>query len=316
VEATLVEHQPVLYEEVLALLAPSGGERYVDCTVNGGGHAEGLLARSAPDGRLLGLDADPAAIARAERRLERYAPRVHLMHANFRELARCAEAAGWDTVDGILLDLGFSSYSLEASERGFSFRRDEPLDMRFDPTRGITAAELLAGSTEADLRALLQRYGEEPGAGRVARAIVRARAVAPLQTSGQLAALVERVLGTKRGRIHPATRTFQALRIAVNDELGALDAALEQAVPLLASGGRLAVISFHSLEDRIVKRFLRAESGECRCPPGLPICVCGATARVALTTRRAVRPTAEEVERNPRARSARLRGAVRLPAAA
>lgn len=315
-EATLVEHQPVLYEEVLALLAPSAGERYVDCTVNGGGHADGLLARSAPDGCLLGLDADPAAIGRAEQRLARYAPRVRLMHANFRELAGCAAAAGWDKVDGILFDLGFSSYSLEASDRGFSFRRDEPLDMRFDPTRGITAADLLAGSTEADLRALLQRYGEEPGAGRLARAIVRARAAAPLRTSGQLAALVERVLGTTHGRIHPATRTFQALRIAVNDELGALEVALGQAVALLATGGRLAVISFHSLEDRIVKHFLRAESGACRCPPGLPVCVCRATARVALTTRRAVRPTVAEVERNPRARSARLRGAVRLPAAA
>jgi len=302
----------VLFEEVMAILAPRAGERYVDCTVNGGGHAAGLLERSAPDGQLLGLDADPAALARARERLAPYGDRARLVHANFRDLARAAAEAGWRHADGILFDLGVSSYSLEVSGRGFSFRRDEPLDMRFDPTRGVTAAELLAGSTEADLRALLQRYGEEPGAGRLARAIVRAREAAPLQTTGQLVAVIERALGAARGRIHPATRAFQALRIAVNDELRSLETALAQAVELLASGGRLAVISFHSLEDRIVKGFLRAESGQCRCPPGLPVCVCGATARVRILTRRAVRPSAAEVERNPRARSARLRGAVRL----
>lgn len=312
--STDVQHQPVLFEEVMALVAPRAGERYVDCTVGGGGHAEGLLARSAPDGQLLGLDADPAALARTRERLAPYGARVRLVHANFRDLARVAAEVGWQYADGIVFDLGVSSYSLEASERGFSFRRDEPLDMRFDPTRGSTAAELVAGSTEADLRALLQRYGEEPAAGRLARAIVRAREAAPLRTTGQLVAVIERVLGPARGRIHPATRTFQALRIAVNDELRSLEVALVQAVDLLAAGGRLAVISFHSLEDRIVKRFLRAESGQCRCPPGLPVCVCGATARLRILTRRAIRPSEAEVERNPRARSARLRGALRLAA--
>jgi 16S rRNA (cytosine1402-N4)-methyltransferase len=296
----------------MAIVAPRRGERYLDCTLGGGGHAAGLLERSAPDGQLLGLDADPAALARARERLARYGDRVRLVHANFRDLARAAAEVGWQYANGIVFDLGVSSYSLEASERGFSFRRDEPLDMRFDPTRGGTAAELLAGSTEADLRALLRRYGEEPAAGRLARAIVRARETAPLRTTGQLVGVIERVLGAARGRIHPATRTFQALRIAVNDELRSLEVALAQAVGLLAAGGRLAVISFHSLEDRIVKGFLRVESGQCRCPPGLPVCVCGATARLRVLTRRAVRPSEAEVERNPRARSARLRGAVRL----
>jgi 16S rRNA (cytosine1402-N4)-methyltransferase len=314
--ALSTQHTSVLYDEVLAFLAPRPGGRYIDCTVGGGGHAEGVLARSSPGGQLLGLDADPAALARVRERLAPFGARVWLCHANFRELGRCARAAGFDAVDGILFDLGLSSDTLEVSGRGFSFRRDEPLDMRFDPTAGESAAALLADSTEAALRDILRRYGEEPAAGRLARALVRARARAPLQTTGDLVAVVESVLGPPRGRAHPATRTFQALRIAVNDELDSLGAALEEAVRLLAPGGRLVVIAFHSLEDRIVKQFLRAESGgECRCPPGLPVCVCARAPRLRLLTRKPVAPSEAEIARNPRARSAKLRAAVRLDAA-
>ena len=305
-------HESVLYDEALAILAPRAGERYIDCTVNGGGHAAGLLARSSPDGRLLGLDADPAALVRAEARLAGLEGRVRLCQANFRDLAACARREGFAPAQGILFDLGLSSDTLEASGRGFSFQRDEPLDMRFDPSQGITAAALLADGTAADLREVFHRYGEEPAAGRLARAIVRARTEAPLATTNDLVAVVERVLGPSRGRTHPATRAFQALRIAVNDELVSLEAALGQAVELLAPGGRLVVIAFHSLEDRIVKQFMRAESGgECRCPPGLPVCVCRRAPRLELLTRRPVTPVATETARNPRARSAKLRAAVR-----
>ncbi len=308
-----VGHRPVLYEETLALLAPQSGERYIDCTVNGAGHAAGILERSSPDGRLLGLDADPDAVARARTRLAIFGDRAHVVQANFRELTGIAQIAGFEAVNGILFDLGLSSHTLEASGRGFSFQRDEPLDMRFDPTRGPTAAELLAGSSEGELRSVLQRFGEEPAAGRLARALVRARQSAPLRTARQLGDVVTRALGGARGRVHPATRTFQALRIAVNDELGALESALAQALELLRPGGRLLVIAFHSLEDRIVKRFVQAESGAlCRCPPGLPVCVCARTPRLKSLTRKPVVPSAVELAQNPRARSAKLRAAVRL----
>lgn len=297
----------------MAYLAPRAGGRYIDATVDGGGHAAGILERSRPDGRLLGLDADPDALARAREHLSAYGARVRLVHANFRALAAVARAEGFEQVAGILFDLGVSSDTLERSGRGFSFRRDEPLDMRYDPTTGVTAAELLARSSERELRQLLRAYGEEPHAARIARAIVEARARAPLRTTGQLVAVIERALGGARGRIHAATRTFQALRIAVNDELESLRLALAQAVELLARGGRLVVIAFHSLEDRVVKQFLRAESGGvCRCPPGLPVCGCGRTPRLALLTRKPVVPTAAEVAANPRARSAKLRAAERV----
>jgi len=311
--ALATQHSPVLYAETLAILAPRPGERYIDCTVGGGGHAEGVLLRSSPTGQLLGLDADPAALARVEERLAPFGSRVRLCHANFRDVGRCAAAARFAAVDGILFDLGLSSDTLEASGRGFSFRRDEPLDMRFDPTTGEPAAALLANSSEAALRDVLSRYGEEPAAGRLARALVGARERGPLRTTGDLLAVVERVLGPPRGRTHPATRTFQALRIAVNDELESLRLGLAAAVELLAPGGRLVVITFHSLEDRIVKQFLRTESGgECRCPPGLPVCVCARAPRLRLSTRKPIVPSEVEIARNPRARSAKLRAAERL----
>jgi 16S rRNA (cytosine1402-N4)-methyltransferase len=268
-----------------------------------------MLAASSPDGRLLGLDRDPAAVEMAGARLVPFGGRVVLVHSSFSRLTEVAHAHQFTPVDGVLFDLGFSSLQLADPQRGFAFTTDGPLDMRFDPGSGEpTAADLVNGLSAEELAALLIRYGEEKHARRIAEAIVAAR---PLYTTAELAAVVERVV-KQRERIHPATRTFQALRIAVNDELAALEATLPQAVEVLAPGGRLAVISFHSLEDRVVKRFLRQESRDCICPPEAPVCTCGHRATLRLVSRKPIRPTAEEVADNPRARSARLRVAERI----
>jgi len=311
-------HLPVLVDEVIQMLAPAAGSLHIDATLGGGGHTERILEAASPDGRLLGLDADPAAIARVEARLRaRYGDRLVLRQANFRELASVAPSAGFPAVDGCLFDLGLSSYQLADRERGFGFRTGGPLDMRFDPSRGVPAAELLASLDTAELTALFRRYGEEPRAPRIARAIVDARRVAPVATAEELAALVERVVPPNprvRRRTHPATRVFQALRIAVNEELEALQAGLAAALDLLRPGGRLVVLSYHSLEDRIVKRFFQAERRGCVCPPEIPVCVCGRNPRLRLLTRPSLTPTAEEIAANPRARSARLRAAERLAA--
>ena len=311
-------HLPVLVDEVIEMLAPAAGSLHIDATLGGGGHTERILEAARPDGRLLGLDADPAAIARVEARLRaRYGDRLVLRQANFRELASVAPSAGFPAVDGCLFDLGLSSYQLADRERGFGFRTGGPLDMRFDPSRGIPAAELLASLDAAELTALFRRYGEEPRAPRIARAIVDARRVAPVATAEELAVLVERVVPPNprvRRRTHPATRVFQALRIAVNEELEALQAGLAAALDLLRPGGRLVVLSYHSLEDRIVKRFFQAERRGCVCPPELPVCVCGRNPRLRLVTSPSLTPSATEIEANPRARSARLRAAERLAA--
>jgi len=267
------------------------------------------LAASSPGGRLLGLDRDPAAVEVARARLAPYGERVVFVHSSFTRLAELARACNFAPADGILLDLGFSSLQLADSTRGFAFMADGPLDMRFDPAAGgPTAAALVNDLPSEELATLLRRYGEENKARRIAEAIIAAR---PLHTTGELSAVIEQAV-RRRGHIHPATRTFQALRIAVNDELGALEETLPQAVEILAPGGRLAVIGFHSLEDRLVKRFMRRESRDCLCPPGLPICICGHRATLRLVTRKPVRPAADEVAANPRSRSARLRVAERL----
>jgi len=311
-------HLPVLAEEVMSMLAPAPGSLQIDATVGGGGHTERILEATDPDGRLLGLDADGAAIARVDRRLRtRFADRLVLRRANFRELAVVAPDAGFGAVDGALFDLGLSGYQLADAERGFGIRTGGPLDMRFDTARGVPAAELLATLDTAELTALFRRFGEEPQAARIARAIVAARKGAPVATAEELADLVARVApGNPRGRrrIHPATRVFQALRIAVNEELDALQDGLAAAVDLLRPGGRLVVLSYHSLEDRIVKRFINAERRGCTCPPELPVCVCGRNPRLRLLTRPSLTPTAAEIAANPRARSARLRAAERLAA--
>jgi 16S rRNA (cytosine1402-N4)-methyltransferase len=313
-----VRHVPVMPDEVLEALAPRAGSRHVDATLGGGGHAERILEASDPDGRLLGLDADGAAIARVRARLApRFGDRLRLRQANFRELAGVAPDEGFSEVDGCLFDLGLSSFQLADAERGFGFRTGGPLDMRFDTSRGVPAAELLETLDAAELAALFRRYGEEPFAGRIARAIVETRRATPIETAEELAALVARVAPSRapgRRRVHPATRVFQALRIAVNEELDALQAGLAAALDLLRPGGRLVVLSYHSLEDRIVKRFFNAERRGCVCPPEVPVCVCGRNPRLRLVTRRSVTPSAEEIGRNPRSRSARLRAAERLAA--
>ncbi|HLZ28069.1 MAG TPA: 16S rRNA (cytosine(1402)-N(4))-methyltransferase RsmH [Chloroflexota bacterium] len=291
-------HTSVLLEPLLEALRPRPGVgfRALDCTVGGGGHSFGLLERSTPDGQLVGLDADPGALEAASARLAPFADRYRLLNRNFRDLADVVADLG--PVDAIVFDLGLSSMQLESSGRGFSFRFDEPLDMRFDPHPDLpTAADLLNSRPEADVERTLREYGEEPRARRLARTIVQRRAQRPFDRTGDLVAAVTAALGPARGRIHPATRTFQALRIAVNDELAALEAGLDAALGLLKPGGRMAVISFQSLEDRIVKWRFRgwADDGQ-----------------VQILTRKPLVPTLEEVRRNPRARSAKLRVAERI----
>jgi len=284
----------------------------MDGTVGAGGHAAGLLEASTPDGLLLGLDRDPQALSIAAQRLSPFGERVTLRQTSFARLAHAAAEAGWETVDGLLLDLGLSSMQLDSAGRGFSFRLDGPLDMRFDPAQALSAADLVNDLPVRDLAEILRRFGEEPRAWQVAQAVVAAR---PLLSTTQLAEIVAQASGRTRSGIHPATRTFQALRIAVNDELAALHDGLEQALTLLAPGGRLAVISFHSLEDRQVKEFIRRESRDCVCPPEQPLCTCGHRATLRMLTRKPLRPDEAEIRRNPRARSARLRVAERLPLA-
>ena len=311
-------HLPVMVEEVVTMLAAVPGSLQIDATLGGGGHAERILEASDPDGRLLGLDADGAAIARVRARLTpRFGDRLRLRQANFRELAAVGPAEGFGSVDGCLFDLGLSSFQLADAGRGFGIRTGGPLDMRFDTRRGVPAAELLASLGTAELTALFRKYGEEPFAGRIARAIVEARRVAPVRTAEELAALIERVAPARapgRRRVHPATRVFQALRIAVNEELDALEAGLAAALDLLRPGGRLVVLSYHSLEDRIVKRFFQAERRGCTCPPEVPVCVCGRAPRLRLVVSKGLVPGEAEIVANPRARSARLRAAERLAA--
>jgi 16S rRNA (cytosine1402-N4)-methyltransferase len=296
-------HVPVLLAPVISGLAPQPGGHAIDCTLGLGGYTERLLEATAPEGQVLGLDADPDALRVAAARLARFGDRVHLAHSNFRNVATVAAAHGFVRVDCAVLDLGLSSWQLAGPSRGFSFMQDDPLDMRFDRSQGETAADLVNELDEADLRQILWDYGEEDSGRRIARAIVEAR---PIRTTGQLAQIVERVVG-HRGRIHPATKTFQALRIATNDELGALHEALPQIVGLLRPGGRLAVVSFHSLEDRIVKDFFRTESKDCICDPRAPACTCNHRATLRLVNRKPIVPDDAELSENRRARSAKLR---------
>ncbi len=305
------QHFPVLLNEVLEGLAPETGGTYIDGTVGGGGHAAALLNASAPDGRLLGLDRDPQAVLRAQEHLQAFGPRVCLIHAGYTDLEAVATREGFFPADGVLLDLGFSSYQVDDPLRGFAFRHDGPLDMRFDPTvAGPTAAELVNELPEADLATLLWRYGEEPRSRVIARAIVAAR---PFRSTRQLAEVIAAAAGRGASRsLHPATRSFQALRIAVNAELEAVKAVLPQAMNVLRSGGRLAVITFHSLEDRIVKRFYQQSARGCTCPPEVPVCTCGGQPVLRLVTRKPLTPQATELAANPRSRSAKLRVAERL----
>lgn len=306
---TEYRHEPVLLDEVIRWAAPRPFGVIIDCTLGGGRYAEGILAKVAGRATLLGLDRDPEAIAAAERRLEPYAGAVRLRRAPFSRLAEVARAEGIHAADVIALDLGPSSHQFDRPERGFSYLVDAPLDLRMDPTQGETAADLLARLNEEEIAEILRRCGEEPRARAIARRI--ARAPRRPRTTGDLAAIVRSV--APRPAEPTLSRTFMALRSAINREIEELDAVLPQAVDLLAPEGRLVAVAYHSLEDRPIKEFIRREARGCICPPDFPACTCGRAPRLEILTRRAVRPSPEEVRRNPRARSARLRAARRLP---
>lgn len=305
------EHIPVLFDEVLQYLKPQPGGKYIDGTVGAGGHSAGILEGSAPNGRVLAFDRDEEAIAFARDRLAAYAQRLTFVHDSYARMQEVAARYGFEKVDGILLDLGLSSRQLDDAQRGFSFMSEGPLDMRFDRSHGETAADLVNNLDKEALADIFWRYGEERHSRRYAKAIMEER---PISTTAELADLIERAAPhyVRRKRIHPATQVFQALRIVVNRELDELESGLPAAIELLRPGGRVVVISFHSLEDRFVKQLFRDLSKDCVCPPRQPICTCDAQAVVRVITRKVVRPSEEEVERNPRSRSARLRVAEKL----
>ena len=307
-----LSHRPVLLRETIELLAAQGGGLFVDCTVGLGGHSEAILQTSSGT-QVIGIDRDEEALETARKRLAEFGGRFRAVHADFRELTRVLATAKVSKPRGLLADLGVSSLQLDSPSRGFSFRHEAPLDMRMDRSSGETAAELLGRLSEVEIARLIFEYGEERHSRRIARRIVERReAGEPVQTTTELAKLVERAIGGKKRRIHPATRTFQALRIAVNRELEGLSQFVADAIDALEPQGRLAVISFHSLEDRIIKRTLLKLSGRCQCPPRAPVCSCGAHKAIEILTRRPVTPSESEMVENPRARSAKLRVAQKL----
>jgi len=293
----------------MTALSVQPGGRYIDCTVGTGGHATAILERCSPGGQLLGIDADPEAVAAARAQLRDYGDSCLMVNGNFHGLHDIALKHDFLPVHGIIFDLGMSSLQLESSSRGFSFQYDGPLDMRFGPEQEITAADIVNSYSEAKLARLLKTYGEEGYARQIARYIVRER---PINSTLKLVWVIGQAVGGRRGRLHPATKTFQALRIAVNRELENLETALRQAVGLLGYQGRLVVISYHSLEDRIVKNFMRQESRDCICPSRIPACICNHRASMKTVGRRIITPTYDEVQQNPRSRSARLRVAERV----
>jgi len=301
-------HTPVLLSETLRALAVQPGGRYIDCTLGSGGHAAAILDHSSPGGQLLGLDADPNAIEVARERLQHYKDSTLLINENFVNLQSICIKYDFSPVHGILFDLGISSLQLNGNGRGFSFQYDAPLDMRFNPKQKVTAADIVNTSSRDKLAQIIRSYGEEVYSQRIASHIVKER---PIETTRQLARLIEKVVG-RRGKLHPATKTFQALRIAVNHELEYLETALRQSIDLLGFGGRLVVISYHSLEDRIVKQLMQREAKNCICPPGSPTCVCGHVSRLRLINKKVITPTTMETDLNPRSRSSKLRAAERI----
>lgn len=306
-------HKPVMLREVVESLSVKSDGVYVDCTVGGGGHAEGILRLLGPEGTLIGLDRDPEALAAARVRLGSD-PRVRLVRADFGRLASVMAEIGITQVDGVVYDLGVSSYQFDNPARGFTYWEDVPLDMRMDPEGPVTAAHLVNTLSARELAQIIREYGEEKWAGRIADFIVMERAVRPIRTTGELVEVIKKAVPASARRMgpHPARRTFQALRIAVNRELSVLKESLPQAVALLKPGGRLVVLSYHSLEDRIVKEFIWAAQAACVCPPGTPVCICGKKRQLVSVTKRPRTPTGEELGRNPRSRSAKLRVAERL----
>ena len=304
-----LHHEPVMMPEIMQALNVQPGGRYIDGTLGEGGHSREILRAADPGGQVLGLDADAEAITVATERLAEHGESFRAVNVNFRDVRATALQYEFVPVHGVLFDLGVSSLQLDRESRGFSFRRADPLDMRFSFDQQITAADIVNRYAESELADIIFHLGEDRAARRIARAIVRSR---PILTSLELAEVIEKVNPRRGKRTHPATQTFQAIRIAVNDELSALETALEQAVSLLGQGGRMAVISYHSLEDRIVKNFVRKQASDCICPPGTPVCRCAHLATLKVITRRPLIPTDAETASNPRARSAKLRVAERI----
>jgi len=302
-------HIPVLVKEAIEALAVQPGGRYIDCTLGGGGHATAILNHSSPGGQLLGIDADSKAVRIAQARLETYSDSTLLINENFVNLQSICHKYDFYPVHGILFDLGLSSFQLNGDARGFSFQHEAVLDMRLSPDQEVTAEDIINHLPATELAHLIRTYGGEVYSHKIANHIVQKR---PIKTTLQLARILERAVGGKRGKIHPATKTFQALRIAVNKELEHLEVVLKQALNLLGFEGRLVVISYHSLEDRIVKQFMRQESKGCICPPGIPACICGHVASLRLVNKKVVTPSAAEVRLNPRSRSAKLRASERI----
>ena len=302
-------HKPVLLSEAVEALQAQPGKRYVDCTLGSGGHASAILEKILPDGQLLGIDADPEAIDIAKPRLADYIGSTIIINDNFANIETICRENNFLPVHGILFDLGLSSTQLEISERGFSFQHDGPLDMRFSPAQELTAADIVNNLPEDKLSQIIKTYGEERYSKRIARYIVKSR---PISSTLQLASVVEKAIGSRHGKIHPATRTFMALRIAVNRELENLATALKQTVNCLDYRGRLVVISYHSLEDRIVKQFMIRESKGCLCPPETPVCQCGHMPSLKIISKKAITPSLTEIKLNSRSRSAKLRVAERL----
>ena len=302
-------HKPVLLEECLTALHIKPDGVYVDGTLGRAGHSVEIAKRLTGGGRLICLDRDETAIAAAKVRLADYMDRVTLVHSNFSRLGEVLAELGVSGADGMLFDLGVSSPQLDEAQRGFSYMHDAPLDMRMDQTAALTARDVVNGWSYEELRRILFEYGEERYAPAIAKAIVHRRQEAPIETTGQLAEIIRQAMpaAALREKQHPAKRSFQAIRIAVNDELGAVETVMKKAVPLLNPGGRLAVITFHSLEDRIVKNAMAEAAKGCTCPPSFPVCVCGKKPQVRIVTRKPIVSGEEELERNPRARSAKLR---------
>ncbi|MCD6576464.1 MAG: 16S rRNA (cytosine(1402)-N(4))-methyltransferase RsmH [Anaerolineaceae bacterium] len=308
-EKAHLPHQPVLYHESLKYLQPKLGGKYVDGTLGAGGHAEGILTISSPNGILLGLDVDNQALIIAKKKLSTFGNRCIVRQASYEEIIDQIKSLEWDCVDGVLLDLGLSSMQLNTAERGFSFLKKAPLDLRFNPNEGMSAAELINTLPEKEIASIIWNYSEESHSREIARLIIENR---PISTTTQLASLIIKAYHGKRGKTHPATRTFQALRIAVNRELEVLEKGLENSLKAVCTGGRIVVITFHSLEDRIVKQFFKRESIDCICPPEQPFCTCDHQATLKVITKKTIKPSQEEIVSNPRSRSAKMRVAEKI----
>ena len=308
------KHIPVLFHEIMDIMAPQPGEVFVDCTLGGGGHSGGFLERIGPDGRLIGIDQDTNALAAAQKNLSAYDGRVTYVHSNYSHLDEILNTYAPDGVDGILFDIGVSSHQLDEKDRGFSYMQDAPLDMRMDQSRSMTARDVVNTYSEEELHRILKEYEEERWAKRIAKFIVEFRAKKPVETTGELVDIIKRAIpkGAREEGSHPAKRTFQAIRIEVNDELGVLERTIEVAVKHLRKGGRVGIISFHSLEDRIVKEKFRYLASDCICPPEMPFCQCDKVSEVKILTRKPVTATDEELEMNSRSKSAKFRAVEKI----